>query len=82
MRRHAHQHDLDLSVPALLDALAGIQETVLLYPSGGRGRPKARSILTDRDATQQRLYDIFGLDRWAPRHQELGNTPGQPEKHG
>ena len=78
MRRHAHQHDLDLSVPALLDALAGIQETVLLYP-GDRGRPKARRILTDRDPTQQRLYQIFGLDRWAPPH--LGNTPSQPEKH-
>ena len=66
MRRHVHQHDLDLSVPALLDALARVQESVLLYPSGSRGRPKARHILTDRDAIQRRLYDIFGLDRWAP----------------
>ncbi|MGH3522531.1 MAG: IS1634 family transposase [Mycobacterium sp.] len=78
MRRQAHQHDLDLSVPALLDALAGIQETILLYP-GDRGRPKARRILTDRDPTQQRLYQIFNLDRWAPP--QLGNTPSQPEKH-
>ncbi len=78
MRRHAHRHHLDLSVPALLDALAGIQETVLLYP-GDRGRPKARRILTDRDPTQQRLYQIFGLDRWGPP--QLGNTPSQPEKH-
>ncbi|HUL98085.1 MAG TPA: hypothetical protein VLU24_01340, partial [Mycobacterium sp.] len=68
----------DLSVPALLDALAGIQETVLLYP-GDRGRPKARRILTDRDPTQQRLYQILGLDRWGPP--QLGNTPSQPEKH-
>ncbi|HSZ29889.1 MAG TPA: IS1634 family transposase [Pseudonocardiaceae bacterium] len=39
MRRHAHQHDLHLSVRELLDTLAGIQETVLIYPSTG-GRPK------------------------------------------
>ncbi|MGH3322531.1 MAG: IS1634 family transposase [Streptosporangiaceae bacterium] len=65
MRRHAHQHDLNLSVHALLAALAGIQQTVLLYP-GDRGRPKARRILTDRDPTQQRLHDIFHLHRWAP----------------
>ena len=78
MRRHAHQHHLDLSVPALLDALAGIQETVLLYP-GDRGRPKARRILTDRDPTQQRLYQIFDLNRWGPP--PLRNTPSQPQKH-
>jgi len=65
MRRHAHQHGLDVSVRALLDALAGIEETVLLYP-GDRGRPKARRIITDTDQLQQQLFDIFQLRRWAP----------------
>jgi hypothetical protein len=46
MRRHAHQHGLHLSVRELLDHLAGIQETVLLYPCTG-GRPKARRMLTE-----------------------------------
>ncbi|HEY5840282.1 MAG TPA: IS1634 family transposase [Mycobacterium sp.] len=40
MRRHAHQHDLDLSVPALLDALAAIQQTVLLYPPAAAAAPR------------------------------------------
>lgn len=65
MRRHAHQAGLDLSVRALLSHLAGIQETVLIYPSTG-GRPKARRILTDMDPTQQALYETFDLDRHAP----------------
>ena len=66
MRRQAAQAGLDLSVRELLRTLAAIQETVLLYPSAG-GRPKARRVLTDRDPTQQRLFDIFGLGAYAPR---------------
>ena len=46
MRRHADQAGLHLSVRELLDQLAGIQETVLIYPSTG-GRPKARRMLTE-----------------------------------
>ncbi len=65
MRRQARQHGLDLSVRVLLSELAGIQETVLLYPSTG-GRPRARRMLTEMTWTQQRLYEIFGLDRCEP----------------
>lgn len=65
MRRHAAHHGLDLSVRALLDSLAGIEETMLLYP-GERGRPRARRMLTDMDPTQRQLFDIFELHRWAP----------------
>jgi transposase len=66
MRRHAHQHGLDLSVRELLDTLAGIQETVLIYPSTG-GRPKARRMLTETTPTQDQLAEIFELHRWAPK---------------
>ena len=66
MRRQAHQSGLDLSVRELLTNLAGIQETVLLYPTGNKGRPRAQRILTDTNTTQKRLYDIFGLDTYAP----------------
>jgi transposase len=65
MRRQARHEGLDLSVRVLLAELAGIQETVLLYPSTG-GRPRARRMLTEMTPTQQRLYEIFGLDRYAP----------------
>jgi transposase len=66
MRRHIRHAGLDLSVRRLLDHLAAIQETVLLYQAE-RGRPRARRMITDTDATGQRLYDLFDLDLYAPR---------------
>jgi len=65
MVRQADHHGLHLSVRALLDTLAGIQETVLLY-QGERGRPRARRMITEIDPTAQRLYDLFALDTYAP----------------
>ena len=38
---------------------------MLLYPSTG-GRPRARRMLTETNPTQQRLFDLFTLDRYAP----------------
>jgi len=67
MRRQAHQAGLNLSVRQLLTNLAGIQETVLLYPTGDKGRPRAQRILTDTNPTQARLFDLFDLDKYAPR---------------
>lgn len=66
IRRHAHQHGPDLSVRELRTTLAGIQKTVLVYPSTG-GRPRARRMLTETNPTQEQLIDIFDLHRWAPR---------------
>jgi transposase len=66
MTRRTTHAGLDLSVRRLLDTLAGIQETVLLY-QGDRGRPRAHRIITDLDPTQKRLYNLFNLDRYAPR---------------
>jgi len=67
MVREADRHGMHMSVRELLDALAGIQETVLLY-QGERGRPRARRMLTEIDPRQRRLYDLFGLDAYAPRN--------------
>jgi transposase len=66
MRREAENAGLHLSVRELLATLAGIQETVLLYHDGGKGRPRARRMLTDMDPTQQRLAQLFAIDRYAP----------------
>ncbi len=66
MRRHAHHHGLQLSVRELLNTLAGIEETVLIYPSTG-GRPTARRTLTETTPDQDQLTEIFDLNRWAPR---------------
>ena len=72
MRRRARQAGLDLSVRELLAQLAGIGETVLIYPSNG-GRPKARRMTTELTGDQPALHEMFGLDRWEPRN--LGHTP-------
>ena len=66
MRRQAAHAGLHLSVRELLHTLAGIEETVLIYPSTG-GWPRARAEFTDRDPTQQHLFDLFGLGTYAPR---------------
>ena len=66
MRRRARQAGLDLSVRELLSQLAGIGETVLIYPSTG-GRPKARRMTTELTGNQPALYEIFSLGQWAPR---------------
>jgi len=67
MRRQARQAGLDLSVRELLNTLGGIEETVLLYPTGNKGRPRAQRILTDTDPTQKRLSELFELDTYAPK---------------
>jgi hypothetical protein len=66
MARQAANAGMDMSVAELLHSLAGIQETVLLYPSTG-GRPKARRMLTETNPTQKRLHDLFGLAAYAPK---------------
>jgi transposase len=65
MRRHAAQAGLDLSVRELLRTLAGIGETVMIYPSTG-GRPKARRMLTEMTPAQQHLFELFSIGDYAP----------------
>jgi transposase len=65
MRLQAGRAGLRMSVRELLRQLAGIGETVLIYPAE-RGRPKARRMLTQTTATQDKLIEAFQLDRYAP----------------
>jgi len=39
---------------------------VLLYHDGGKGRPRAKRMLTDMEPTQKQLASLFGIDRYAP----------------
>ncbi len=66
MRRHADHAGLHLSVRELLDQLAGIEETVLLYHDGGKGRPRVQRMLTEMTPTQQKLADLFDIHHYAP----------------
>jgi transposase len=66
MRREAEHAGLHTSVRELLAELASIQETVLLYHDGAKGRPKAQRMLTDTTPTQQQLADLFNIHQYAP----------------
>jgi transposase len=66
MRRQTNRAGLHLSVRELLDHLAGIEETVLLYHDGAKGRPRAQRMLTDMTPTQQKLADLFNIHQYAP----------------
>ncbi|MGF2953723.1 IS1634 family transposase [Mycobacterium sp. THU-M116] len=66
MRRQTEHAGLQLSVRELLDELAGIQETVLIYHDGSKGRPRVQRMLTDMSPTQQRLADLFAIHQYAP----------------
>ena len=66
MRRTAEQAGLHMSVRELLNDLAGIQETVLLYHDGGKGRPRAQRLLTDMSPAQTQLAELFNIQRYAP----------------
>ena len=66
MRRQAKHAGLTCPSANYSATLAGIEETVLIYPSTG-GRPKARRMLTETTTTQNQLIEIFDLHRWAPR---------------
>ena len=65
MRLQAQRAGLRMSVRELLTQLAGIGETILIYPAA-RGRPKARRMLTETTSTQDKLTQVFQLDRYAP----------------
>ena len=66
LRLQADRAGLHLSVRELLRQLAGIEETVLIYPSTG-GRPKARRILTETSDLQDQLAALYRLDRYTPK---------------
>jgi len=68
LQRRASQNGLPLSMHALFKALNGIQEVANVYPATGKpgspGRPRVKTTLTEMDATQQALYNLFDLDRF------------------
>jgi transposase len=66
MTRDVRRAGLSMSTGEIMRELADLQETVLVYPSTG-GRPRARRVLTEMTPTQERLFEIFHLEAFAPR---------------
>src|SRR5438309_628285 len=63
-----HKMDRAKLEARVAEALAAIQEVTLMYPPAkGQGRPRILRKLTRMDQTQQGLFELFGLDAFAPR---------------
>ena len=70
--READRAGLELSPKEVLEALGAIREVTLIYPPArGKGNPRVLQKLTRMDEVQQRLFELFALDGFAPR---VGNT--------
>jgi transposase len=65
LEREVRRSGLSISIGEIMKALSDMQETVLVYPSTG-GRPRARRMLTDKDTTQELLFQIFNLEAFQP----------------
>ncbi|TMK53897.1 MAG: IS1634 family transposase [Actinobacteria bacterium] len=66
--READRAGMGLSPNEVMEALAAIQEVTLIYPPAkGKGRPRILKKLTRMDSTQQELFELFGLEAFAPR---------------
>jgi len=65
-RELAHQQEA-LSINRILEELSGIRETLIIYPRRqGQHKFSATTCLTRRNALQQRLFSLLGLERYAP----------------
>jgi hypothetical protein len=65
--READRVGLHLSPNEVLETLAAVREVTLVYPPAGpRGGPRVLKKLTAMDPTQQALFELFGLEVFAP----------------
>ena len=66
LQRELSRHGVQDSIPALLDALRGIREVDVLYPSrAADGEPELRTTLSRMTDEQRAMYDILGLENLA-----------------
>ena len=65
LHRQVVKAGLPLSLVSVLESLAGLQEVIALYPpAGGKGRPRADTVLTHKTLIQQQLVDHLRLERY------------------
>src|SRR5918995_380184 len=65
IRRKLAKAGTALSVVKMMHSLADLNEVTLLYPPAtGSKEPFARTVLSDMDATQQKIFDTLDLARY------------------
>jgi transposase len=65
LQRTLHQKGLDLSLSRMMELLGGIHEVMVIYPRRqGEKRPRTATCLSERDAEQEQLLQVLGLERY------------------
>ena len=65
LKRQLHHNGIELSIPAMIEALSAIREVAITYPPGPDGHPQIPQLaISKMTADQQRLFDILKLDRY------------------
>ena len=70
LQRELYHYGIDLSIPAMLEALRGIEEVALIYPARGqrgKGRRLGKVVLSDMNEIQERIFKAIGLTRFMAR---------------
>jgi hypothetical protein len=66
--RTLHQHDLDLSLARMMELLGDMQEVLVIYPrQPGQQQPRTATCLSERDAEQEKIFQILDLSRYKAR---------------
>jgi transposase len=58
------QEQIVLSLARMVERLADIREVAILFHDADAQSPRARSVLSDIDAEQQKMVKVLGLDRF------------------
>ena len=67
LQRSLHQKGLDLSIRAMLESLAAIKQTTVIFePVSGSRKPRLAACLSKINDQQRRLFDALDLRRFAP----------------
>ena len=64
--REANRAGIQISQVKLMEKLKEIHEVLNIYPSPGKGKraPRPEMTLSERDKTQQKLCDLFRLEKY------------------
>lgn len=63
LQRELHHAGIDMSIPAMIDALSGIREVAITYPPVGRHHREPQIVVSKSTAIQRRLFDVLNRCR-------------------
>ena len=64
LRRKLAQAQIPVSLARMVEQLSHIREVAVLFQKTGVGSPRARTVLSDLDDEQKRIFEALGLQRF------------------